>query len=231
MSEQRRRGPMGGRGRGMMPGEKAKDFKGSMAKLFRYMERYKFRFILMFIFAIAGTVFNIVGPKILGKATTELFNGLIAKVNGTGGIDFEKIGMILLGTLGLYVVSACFSFIQGFVMTGISNDVTYNLRKDISKKINKLPLNYYESRTNGEILSRITNDVDTLQMSLNQSLTQLITSVTTLIGVFVMMLSINVWMTLAALLILPVSMLIIQTVMKHSQKYFQAQQNYLGKVN
>ena len=185
----------------------------------------------MFIFAIAGTVFNIVGPKILGKATTELFNGLIAKVNGTGGIDFEKIGMILLGTLGLYVVSACFSFIQGFVMTGISNDVTYNLRKDISKKINKLPLNYYESRTNGEILSRITNDVDTLQMSLNQSLTQLITSVTTLIGVFVMMLSINVWMTLAALLILPVSMLIIQTVMKHSQKYFQAQQNYLGKVN
>lgn len=231
MSEQRRRGPMGGPRRGMMPGEKAKDFKGSMAKLFRYMERYKFRFILMFIFAIAGTVFNIVGPKILGKATTELFNGLIAKVNGTGGIDFDKIGMILLGTLGLYVVSACFSFIQGFVMTGISNDVTYNLRKDISKKINKLPLNYYESRTNGEILSRITNDVDTLQMSLNQSLTQLITSVTTLIGVFVMMLSINVWMTLAALLILPVSMLIIQTVMKHSQKYFQAQQNYLGKVN
>ena len=231
MSEQRRRGPMGGPRRGMMPGEKAKDFKGSMAKLFRYMERYKFRFILMFIFAIAGTVFNIVGPKILGKATTELFNGLIAKVNGTGGIDFEKIGMILLGTLGLYVVSACFSFIQGFVMTGISNDVTYNLRKDISKKINKLPLNYYESRTNGEILSRITNDVDTLQMSLNQSLTQLITSVTTLIGVFVMMLSINVWMTLAALLILPVSMFIIQTVMKHSQKYFQDQQSYLGKVN
>ncbi len=231
MSEQRRRGPMGGPRRGMMPGEKAKDFKGSMAKLFRYMERYKFRFILMFIFAIAGTVFNIVGPKILGKATTELFNGLIAKVNGTGGINFDKIGTILLGTLGLYVVSACFSFIQGFVMTGISNDVTYNLRKDISKKINKLPLNYYESRTNGEILSRITNDVDTLQMSLNQSLTQLITSVTTLIGVFVMMLSINVWMTLAALLILPVSMFIIQTVMKHSQKYFQAQQNYLGKVN
>lgn len=231
MSEQRRRGPMGGPRRGMMPGEKAKDFKGSMAKLFRYMERYKFRFILMFIFAIAGTVFNIVGPKILGKATTELYTGLVAKVNGTGGIDFEKIGMILLGTLGLYVASACFSFIQGFVMTGISNDVTYNLRKDISKKINKLPLNYYESRTNGEILSRITNDVDTLQMSLNQSLTQLITSVTTLIGVFIMMLSINVWMTLAALLILPVSMLIIQTVMKHSQKYFQAQQSYLGKVN
>ena len=221
---------MGGHGR-MMSGEKAKDFKGSMAKLFRYMGRYKFRFILMFIFAVAGTVFSIVGPKILGKATTELFNGLVAKVNGTGEIDFGKIGMILLWTLGLYVLSACFSFVQGFVMSGISNDVTYNLRKDISKKINRLPLNYYESRTNGEILSRITNDVDTLQMSLNQSLTQLITSVTTLIGVFIMMLSINVWMTLAALLILPVSMFIINKVMKHSQKYFQAQQEYLGKVN
>ena len=230
MSEQRRRGPMGGHGR-MMSGEKAKDFKGSMAKLFRYMGRYKFRFILMFIFAVAGTVFSIVGPKILGKATTELFNGLVAKVNGTGEIDFGKIGMILLWTLGLYVLSACFSFVQGFVMSGISNDVTYNLRKDISKKINRLPLNYYESRTNGEILSRITNDVDTLQMSLNQSLTQLITSVTTLIGVFIMMLSINVWMTLAALLILPLSMIIINFVMKHSQKYFQAQQKYLGEVN
>ena len=231
MSGQRRRGPMGGHGPGMRPTEKAKDFKGSMGKLFRYMSRYKLRFVMVFIFAVAGTVFNIAGPKILGKATTELFNGLVAKVNGTGGINFGKIGMILLWTLGLYLASACFSFIQGWIMTGISNDVTYNLRKDISKKINKLPLNYFESRTNGEILSRVTNDVDTLQMSLNQSLTQLITSVTTLIGVFIMMLSINVWMTLAALLILPVSMFIIQTVMKHSQKYFQAQQNYLGAVN
>ena len=231
MSEQRRRGPMGGHGRGMRPTEKAKDFKDAMSKLFRYMSRYKMRFVLVFIFAIAGTVFNIVGPKILGKATTELYTGLVAKVNGTGGIDFAKIGTILLWTLGLYVASACFSFIQGWIMTGISNDVTYNLRKDISKKINHLPLNYFESRTNGEILSRVTNDIDTLQMSLNQSLTQLITSVTTLIGVFIMMLSINVWMTLAALLILPVSMFIIQMVMKHSQKYFQAQQNYLGAVN
>ena len=231
MSGQRRRGPMGGHGPGMRPTEKAKDFKGSMGKLFRYMSRYKLRFVMVFIFAVAGTVFNIAGPKILGKATTELFNGLVAKVNGTGGINFGKIGMILIWTLGLYLASACFSFIQGWIMTGISNDVTYNLRKDISKKINKLPLNYFESRTNGEILSRVTNDVDTLQMSLNQSLTQLITSVTTLIGVFIMMLSINVWMTLAALLILPVSMFIIQTVMKHSQKYFQAQQNYLGAVN
>ena len=220
-----------GHGRGMHGGEKAKDFKGSMAKLFRYMGRYKFRFILMFVFAVAGTVFNIWGPKILGKATTELFSGLVAKVNGTGGINFEKIAMILLGVMILYLASSCFSFIQGFVMTGISNDVTYNLRKDISKKINRLPLNYFESRTNGEILSRVTNDVDTLQMSLNQSMTQLITSVTTIIGVLFMMLSINVWMTLAALLILPVSMVIINFVMKHSQKYFRDQQSYLGKVN
>lgn len=231
MSEARRRGPMGGHGHGMHGGEKAKNFKGAMGRLFQYMGRYKFRFGLMFVFAIAGTVFSIVGPKILGKATTELFNGLVAKVNGTGGIDFGRIGEILLWTMSLYVASACFSFIQGYVMTGISNDVTYNLRKDISKKINRLPLNYFESRTNGEILSRVTNDVDTLQMSLNQSITQLITSVTTLVGVFVMMLSINVWMTLAALLILPLSMGIIGTVMKHSQKYFQDQQKYLGEVN
>ena len=233
MSENKARGPvMGGhRSRAMNSGEKAKDFKGAMKRLLKYMERYKIRFVLMFLFAIAGTIFNIVGPKILGKATTELFNGLVAKVNGTGSIDFEKIGYILLWTLGLYLASACFSFIQGYVMTGISNDVTYNLRKDISKKFSRLPMNYYESRTNGEILSRVTNDVDTLQMSLNQSITQLITSVTTLIGVFVMMLSINVWMTLAALLILPMSMLIINFVMKHSQKYFQAQQKYLGEVN
>ena len=233
MSENRRGhmgGPMG-HGRGMHGGEKAKDFKGSMARILRYMGRYKFRFILMFFFAVAGTIFNIWGPKILGKATTELFSGLVAKVNGTGGIDFEKIGMILLSVMTLYLVSSCFSFIQGFVMTGISNDVTYNLRKDISKKINRLPMNYFESRTNGEILSRVTNDVDTLQMSLNQSMTQLITSVTTLVGVLFMMLSINVWMTAAALLILPVSMLIINFVMKHSQKYFRDQQSYLGKVN
>lgn len=230
MSE-RRRGPMGGHHGGAMTGEKAKDFKGSMAKLFKYMERYKFRFTLMFVFAVAGTVFTIVGPKILGKATTELFNGLIAKVNGTGSINFTKIGTILLWVMGLYLISSLFSLIQGFVMTGISNDVTYSLRKDISKKINRLPLNYFESRTNGEILSRITNDVDTLQMSLNQSMTQLITSVTTLVGVFVMMLSINGWMTLAAVLILPISMFIIQNVMKHSQKYFREQQEYLGNVN
>ncbi len=227
MSNQRR--PMGHGGR--MAGEKAKDFKGAMKKIIKYISRYKFRLILMFIFAIAGTVFNIVGPKILGKATTELFNGLVAKVGGTGGINFGRIGEILAFLMCLYVVSAVCSFVQGMIMTGISNDVSYNLRKDISGKMNRLPLKYYESRPYGEILSRITNDVDTLQMGLNQSITQLITSVTMLIGVFVMMLSINVWMTIVALLILPVSMVIIGMVMKRSQKYFQAQQRYLGEVN
>ena len=216
---------------GRMSGEKAKDFKGSIGKLIRYMSKYKFRFVIMLIFAVAGTVFNIVGPKILGKATTELFNGLVAKIGGSGGIDFTKITQILLFTLSLYVCSAIFSFIQGFIMTGISNDVTYSLRRDISGKINRLPLKYYESRTTGEILSRVTNDVDTLQNGLNQSITQLITSVTTLIGVFIMMLSINVWMTLAAVLILPLSMGIIGTVMKRSQKFFRNQQRYLGEVN
>ena len=216
---------------GRMAGEKAKDFKGAMKKIVKYMSRYKFRLILMFIFAIAGTVFNIVGPKILGKATTELFNGLVAKVGGTGGIDFGRIGEILAFLMCLYVVSAVCSFVQGMIMTGISNDVSYNLRKDISGKMNRLPMKYYESRPYGEVLSRITNDVDTLQMGLNQSITQLITSVTMLIGVFVMMLSINVWITVVALLILPVSMVIIGMVMKRSQKYFQAQQRYLGEVN
>ena len=221
---------MGGHGKGM-PGEKAKDFKGAMMRLVKYMERYKFRLILMVLFAVGGTVFNIVGPKILGKATTELFNGLVSKINGGSGINFDKIVQILLACLCLYLVSALLSFIQGFIMTGISNDVTYSLRKDISQKINRIPMKYFESRTHGEILSRITNDVDTLQMGINQSVTQLITSCTTLIGVLGMMLSINVWMTLAALLILPISMAIISKVMKHSQKYFQAQQKYLGEVN
>ena len=231
MSENSRRPSRGPMGRGRMNGEKAKDFSGAVKKLLRYMSKYMIRLIGMMIFAIVGTVFNIVGPKILGKATTELFNGLVAKVNGTGGIDFDKIGKILLWTLGLYLCSAAFSFVQGFIMTGISNDVSYSLRKDISGKMNRLPMKYYESRTYGEVLSRITNDVDTLQQGLNQSITQLITSVTTLIGVFIMMLSINVWMTLCALLILPCSMFIISKVMKRSQKYFRQQQKYLGDVN
>lgn len=231
MSDERRRGPRGPHGPGRMGGEKAKDFKGSMKKIIRYMGKYKYRFLMMLVFALAGTIFNIVGPKILGKATTELFNGLVQKISGTGGIDFGRIAEILLFTMGLYVCSSVFSFIQGYLMTGISNDMTYSLRKDISRKINRLPLKYYESRTTGEILSRVTNDVDTMQSSVNQSFTQLITSVTTLIGVFVMMLSINVWMTLAALLILPLSMGIIGIVMGRSQKFFRGQQKYLGEVN
>lgn len=229
MSKGRPRGPMG-HGHGMS-GEKAKDFKSAMKRLFQYMKKYRIQLGIMIVFAVGSTIFSIVGPKILGKATTELFDGMMSKISGGKGIDFGKIGAILLWTLGLYLVSAAFSFIQGWIMTGISNQVTYNLRKDISGKINRLPMKYFESRTHGEILSRITNDVDTLQMSINQSFTQLITSVTMLIGVFVMMLSINVWMTLAALLILPVSMTIISKVMKRSQKYFQAQQKYLGDVN
>ena len=195
------------------------------------MSRYKVRLCLVLLCAIAGTTFSIVGPKILGKATTELFNGRVAKVQGTGGIDFEKIGQILLSVMALYLVSAAFSLIQGFVMTGISNDVSYSLRKEISQKINRMPMKYFESRTYGEVLSRVTNDVDMLQQGISQSITQLITSVTTLIGVLIMMISINGWMTLAAFLILPVSMLIITTVMKHSQKFFRDQQSYLGDVN
>ena len=231
MSETRRPRPHGPMGHGMRGGEKAKDFSGSMKKIFHYMGKYKVRIVLVMIAAMAGTIFNIVGPKILGKATTELFNGLVAKISGTGGINFEKIAQILAFAMCLYLCSAAFTFIQGFIMSGVSNDVTYSLRKDISQKINRLPLKYFESRTTGEILSRVTNDVDTLQSSLNQSITQLITSTTTLIGVLVMMLSINVWMTLAALVILPVSMMVIGFVMKHSQKFFQGQQKYLGEVN
>lgn len=235
MSERRPRGPMGGPGHGPGPGmrggEKAKDFSGSMKKIFRYMNKYYVRIGMVMLFAVASTVFSIVGPKILGKATTELFNGLVAKIYGTGSIDFGKIGQILALTMGLYAFSALFQFLQGIIMTGVSNDVTYSLRKDISQKINRMPLKYYESRTTGEILSRVTNDVDTLGQSLNQSITQLITSVTTMIGVLIMMLSINVWMTLAALLILPVSMGLMGAVMGRSQKYFQGQQKYLGEVN
>ena len=227
----RRPGPGHGPGHGNMSFEKAKDFKGTIRKLVSYLGKYKIRFGIMVFFAVASTIFSIVGPTILGNATTEIFNGLMAKINQTGGIDFGKIGRILLLLLGLYVISACMSFIQGFIMSGISNDVMYSMRKEISAKMNRMPMKYFESRTTGEILSRVTNDVDTLGQSLNQSITQLITSVTTLIGVFVMMLRINVWMTLCAVLILPVSMMIIQTVMKHSQKFFRQQQEYLGNVN
>lgn len=230
MSERRSsmpRGPMDGG----MSGEKAKDFKKSMKKLIVYMKRYHARIFFMFLFAVAGTAFNIIGPTILGNATTEIFNGLLLKINGTGGIDFSKIASILLFLMGLYVMSSCFMLIQGFIMTGISNDVSYTMRKDISKKINRMPLEYFESRTTGEVLSRVTNDVDTLQMSLNQSVTQLITSVTTIIGVFIMMLRISVIMTICACIIIPVSMVVIGLITRHSQKYFQKQQRFLGDVN
>ena len=224
-----RRGP-GGHG-GMIPGEKAKDFKGTTRKILSYIGSYKIAIVLVMISAVAGTVFNIVGPKVLSKATTEIFNGLVSTVSGGAGIDFHKIGVILLILLGLYCVSALFSFIQGYIMSGISQKLSFRMRKEISEKINRMPLAYFESKTVGEVLSRITNDVDTFGMSLNQSITTLITSVTTLIGVFIMMMTISPLMTLIALVILPISAFLISVVVKHSQKYFKAQQEYLGDIN
>ncbi|MDD3339052.1 MAG: ABC transporter ATP-binding protein [Lachnospiraceae bacterium] len=224
---------MGGHGpmKGMGTTEKAKDFKGTMKKLINYMAAFKLQLIFVVIFAIGGTIFTIVGPKILGQATTEIFNGLVSKVSGGGGIDFTKIGKILIFTLGLYVISALFSFVQGFIMTGISQKLTYRLRRELSEKINRMPMNYFDTKSHGEVLSRVTNDVDTLSQSLNQSATQLITSVTTIFGVLIMMLSISPLMTLVALLILPISLGLISVIMKKSQKYFRGQQEYLGNVN
>ena len=223
------RGPMGHGG--MRGGEKAKDFKGTIGKLLSYMGRYKIGLFFVLLFAAGSTVFNIFGPKILGNATTELFNGLVAKINGTGGIDFGRIAQILLFLLGMYLIAAVFSSIQGWIMSGIAQKMAYRMRRDISEKINRMPMKYFESRTVGEVLSRITNDVDTMGQSLNQSITQLITSVTMIIGVFIMMLTISPLMTLIAVIILPVSMLLISVVVKHSQKYFKAQQEYLGHIN
>ena len=226
----RRRGPMGHGGHGM-PGEKAKDFRGTMKKLAVYLGAYKVPLLFVVIFAIGSTIFNIVGPKILGRATTEIFNGLVGKISGGAGIDFEKIGRILLLLLALYACSALFSFVQGYIMTGVSQKLTYRMRKEISEKINRMPMNYFDKMSHGEILSRITNDVDTLSQSLNQSATQMITSVTTIIGVLIMMLSISPLMTLIAILILPVSVGMISVIVKNSQKYFKSQQEYLGHVN
>ena len=223
-----RHGRMGGHG---MSTEKAKDFKGTMKKLMGYLATYKIGLILVVIFAVGSTIFNIAGPKILGKATTELFNGLVGKISGGSGIDFDKIAKILIGLLCLYLCSALFSFIQGFIMTGVSQKLTYRMRKEISEKIDRLPMGYFDKMTHGEILSRITNDVDTLSQSLNQSATQVITSVATIIGVLVMMLSISPLMTVIALLILPVAMGLIGMIVKRSQKYFKEQQEYLGYVN
>ena len=223
------RGP-GGPGPGMPP-EKAKNFKKTIRQLISYIGQYKAAIIIVMIFAVASTVFNIAGPKVLGMATTELFNGFIAKMTGTGGINFKKIGTILLFLIGLYLLSALFSFIQGWVMSGVTQKLVYKFREEISKKINRMPMSYFESKTVGEVLSRITNDVDTLGQSLNQSITQLITSVTTMIGILVMMLSISPLMTLIALVILPISATLIGIVIKFSQKYFVAQQSYLGDIN
>ncbi|MFA9463240.1 MAG: ABC transporter ATP-binding protein [Velocimicrobium sp.] len=230
MKQPPRRGPMG-HGAPGMPVEKAKDFKGTLKKLVAYLKQYHIAIIVVMVCTICSTAFNIVGPKILGKATTEIFNGLTNKVQGGTGIDFEKIGFILLILVGLYVFSMIFGYVQGFIMTGISQKVSFQMRKELSIKLNKLPMNYYDTKTNGEILSRITNDVDTLGMSLNQTLTQLLSSVATIIGVIIMMLTISPLMTLIALLLLPISVFLISFVIKHSQKYFKSQQEYLGHVN
>ena len=232
MSGQRRPGgPAGHMGGGMGPAEKAKDFKKSIGKLMNHMGKYKAAIFTVMIFAAVSTVFNVVSPKVLGKATTALAEGLSGKIAGTGGLDFGYIGKILLIVLGLYLCSAIFNFAQGWIMTGISQKICYNLRKEISEKIHRMPMKYFESRTYGEVLSRITNDVDTLGMGLNQSITQIITSVATMVGVLVMMLSISPLMTLIAIIILPISGALVGFIVKKSQKYFQTQQEYLGHIN
>jgi ATP-binding cassette subfamily B multidrug efflux pump len=228
-----RRGPMGRGGpMAMMKGEKPRDFKGTMRKLIQYLGSYKIAIVIVMLFAVASTIFSIVGPKILGQATTKLFEGVMAEIAGTGtGIDFGYIGRIILITLALYLGSSLFGFIQGWIMSGISTDITYRFRKDIADKINRMPFKYFDSTSQGEVLSRITNDVDTVNQTLNQSLSQIITSVVTLVGVLVMMLTISWQMTLVALLIVPLSMGIITLVVSQSQKYFKRQQDYLGHVN
>ena len=222
----------GGHGpRGMMPGEKAKDFKGTMKKLLGYMKRFLPGIILVLVCAAASTIFSIFGPKILGQATTKLFEGLLAMLTGTGGIDFGAIGQILLFLAGLYVISALLSYVQGWVMAGVATKLSYSMRKDISSKIDRLPLAYFDRVQSGEVLSRITNDVDTVTQTLNQSLSQIVTSVTMMIGVLVMMLTISPVMTLVALCILPLSVIIVSVVVKKSQPFFRRQQEYLGHVN
>ena len=220
-------GPM----RGAVPGEKAKDFKGTVKKLFNYIAAHRAALAVVMIFAIGSTIFSIVGPKILSEATTEIFTGLMAKLGGTGGIDFAKIGRILIAVLCLYLISSAFSFVQGWLMSGVTQKICFRMRKEISEKISRMPLKYFESKTVGEVLSRITNDVDTLGQSLSQSITQLITSVTTVIGIIVIMLTISPLMTLIAVLVVPVSAVLMGIIIKISQKYFKAQQKYLGEIN
>ena len=231
-NQNRRRGSMGGHHGPGAPVEKAKDFKGTMKKLLGELSAFKISLIGVIIFAIGSAVFSIVGPKILAKATDELFNGLVRKVSGDSiGIDFDKIAKILLFLLGIYIISLVFSFLQGFLMSNVSQKMCYNLRKELCEKVNRMPMKYFDTKTHGEVLSRFTNDIDTLGQSLNQSLTQLITSLTTIIGTLVMMLSISFKMTLVALVILPISMIFISTIVGKSQKYFTSQQEYLGHVN
>lgn len=230
----RLRGPgMGGGPHGMVRGgEKARDFKGTMKKLIKYLSVYKFSIISVFILAALSASFSIAGPKILSKAITKIFEGVMDKITGKGtGIDFEYVGKIILILIGLYGLSALFGYLQGWIMSGVAMKVTYRFRKEISEKINRLPLKYFESTNQGEILSRITNDVDTITQTLNQSLTQIITSVTTVVGVLIMMFTINWLMTLVAILIIPLSSLVITFIVKHSQRYFREQQDYLGHVN
>jgi ATP-binding cassette subfamily B multidrug efflux pump len=224
-----RRSPMGHGPMGS--GEKAKDFKGTIKKLFAYIGQYKIAVAVVLIFAVGSTIFSIIGPRTMGNATTELANGLMAKIQGTGGINFDAIARILLLVLGMYAISAIFNFIQGYIMTGVTQKVCYRMRKEISEKINRMPMKYFETRTYGEVLSRITNDVDTLGAGLNQSVTQLITSIATLLGVLVMMLSISPLMTLITVVILPISLGFISVVVKKSQKHFRTQQEYLGHIN
>ena len=222
-------GPMG---RGPVVAPPVKDFKKTTMKLIRdYLAKYKIALIVVMIFAIGSTIFTIVGPKILGNATTEIFNGIVSKISGGSGVDFGKVGTILLTLLGLYLLSAIFSFVQGFTMTGVSQKLTYKLRNDIITKINKLPMKYFNTKTHGEVLSIITNDIDTLSMNLNQSVTQIITSICTIIGILIMMISISVQMTIISLIILPIAGVLVKIIVSKSQKYFKAQQDYLGHVN
>ena len=225
-------GPMGGPMRRGQSTEKPKDFKKTTKKLIdSYLSKYKIGIIIVIIFAIGSTIFTIVGPKILGNATTEIFNGLVSKLSGGSGIDFGKVGQIALMLLGLYLISAIFSFVQGFTMTGIAQKLTYRIRNDIVSKINRLPMNYFDKKTHGEVLSVITNDIDTLGMNLNQSITQIITAICTIIGILIMMFSISWQMTLISLVILPVAGFVVRIIVGKSQKYFSKQQEYLGHVN
>lgn len=233
-----RRGPGSGRGGGPMghgmgaPVEKANDFKGTMSKLVEYLSHYRWMMVVVLIFAVASTIFSIVGPKILGNATTIVFEGIIGQIRGTGeGIDFATIGNIMILLVVLYVASTVFRYIQGYIMAGIAMEVTYQMRKEISQKTNRLPLKYFDKTSHGEVLSRITNDVDTISQSLNQSLSQIVTSITTLIGIFIMMLSISWIMTLVSVAVIPLSVMVTMAVVKQSQKHFKEQQVYLGHIN